>query len=100
MYWISWYQTTDDLRPIDFPPLPEVLGWWCSGIRCSDDAATICAIVKADSEDEAKAAVRKHWPEASEWRFCNPKPNYQPSDRFPLPEWSPLRKEPPHADAR
>ena len=86
-FWISWYQPTDDYRPVTVPPKSEVLGYWCSGYRGSDDAATMCAWVVAGSEDEANALIssEKYWPEAEEWRFCNEvEDEWVPSDRFPL----------------
>jgi hypothetical protein len=70
-WWISWRQTTADYRPLTFPPNEAILGWWCSG--CGDDYATICAMVRADSEKSARAAVKIDWPEAAHWRFCEPR---------------------------
>jgi len=84
-YWISWYQPTEDERPLTFPPNEAVLGYWCSGQRCADDAWTLCALVRAPSAAEAQAAILKDWPEASEWRFVNERDkSWRPSARFPL----------------
>lgn len=84
-YWISWYQPTEDYRPLSDPPNEHVLGWWCSGSRISDDAATLCAVVAGADEHEAKAAVKCDWPEATEWRFVEEKPSdFIPGDRFPV----------------
>lgn len=91
LWWVSWHQPTDDPRPIDFPPLPEILAWWISGEEASG-RFTLCAYVQGNDEEEVKAGVLKHFPEAEDWRFCNQK-DYIPSDRFPLPDWSPLNKK-------
>lgn len=87
-FWLSWYQPTDDYRPLTDPPHPQVLGWWCSGFRCDDEAATLCACVEAETDEEAKVYVRISWPEATEWRFCEEKAgSFVPGDRFPLSAW-------------
>ena len=93
-WWVSWYQPTEDYRPLTFPPVPELLGYWCSGSTYEDPPRhTLCAAVLGDSEAEAKANINKYWPEATDWRFCE-KCEYEIdgwwSDRFPLPDWSPL----------
>jgi len=90
-FWVSWVQRTDDYRPLGYPP-KGLLGWWCSGYDC-DDNATLCALLDADTEDAAKAAIAKEWPETEgiEWRFWNVvADDYFPGNRFPLPDWSPL----------
>lgn len=92
LWWISWYQPTEDERPLTFPPNEAILGWWNSGSRCSDNAHTICAVVRAETEEEAKAAVRKDWPEAEDWRFCG-ETGGLPGNRFPLGEWMTPRFE-------
>jgi len=84
-YWISWYQPTDDYRPLTYPPNEGVLGWWCSGE--TDNAYTLCAWVQAANEVEAKNIIKLDWPEAERWRFCEKKDSIEPSDRFPLEEW-------------
>lgn len=94
-FWISWIQYTDDPRPVNFPPTPDVLGYWITG-EDFEGNSTIVALVQADSEDGAKAIVGSdsNWPEArewNEWRFCEKKEkDYIPGDRFPIPAWSPL----------
>lgn len=91
-YWISWYQPTEDYRPLTDPPHESVLGWWCSGYRCSDGLASLCALVSATDEESAKACVRHSWPEAAEWRFCEERDSdWLPGDRFPLSTWMQLR---------
>lgn len=85
-FWISWYQPTEDYRPIYPKGDKEPLGhlYWCTGER-ADGASTMCAVVDAKDESEAKLTIKKYWPEANEWRFCEERPyNWLPgSDRFP-----------------
>ena len=66
-------------------PLPKtILGYWCSGYRCSDDAATLCAWVDVSTIEKAKAIIQKLWPEASQWRFAQVVMNdWKPGSRFP-----------------
>jgi hypothetical protein len=80
-YWISWYEPSEDPRPArDWQTAPD---WWCTGQRM-DGASTICAVVDAKTEAQAKKIVRKHW-DPSEWRFCNVQASdwAPPADRFP-----------------
>lgn len=86
-WWISWYQPTDDVRPLNYPPGENVLGWWNSGTRCQDNAGCLVAQVRADSESQAKEEIAKDWPEADEWRFCDETDKRAPNDRFPLSDW-------------
>lgn len=85
LFWISWYQPTEDYRPVydpDKESAPFNQDYWCSG--ASDTAWTMCALVPASSEAGAKALVLKYWPEAERWRFCDKKPcGWRPGDRFP-----------------
>jgi hypothetical protein len=82
-YWISWYQPTEDYRPITDPPTKNVLAWWNSGERDSDGAATLCAIIAASSADEAERTIQKSWPEAAEFRFNEKKSkDWLPGDSF------------------
>jgi len=84
-YWVSWYQPTEDYRPLSDPPNQNILGWWCSGSRLSDDARTLCAVVLAVDEEHAKTAVTVDWPEAVQWRFVEEKSiDFVPGDRFPI----------------
>lgn len=89
-YWISWYQPTEDYRPLTYPPNKSVIGWWCSGYRDLDDAATLCAWVRAENEEEAIKTILKDWPEAEEWRFNEKRGDdwEGPGDRFTLPDWA------------
>lgn len=98
-YWISWWQPGDDPRPLHSPPKTErVLGWWVSGE--SETHSSICALVQADNEEEAKLAVIVDWPESkdAEWRFLQEKDAkwVPPADRFPPKDWMILR----HATSR
>ena len=84
-YWISWYQPTEDYRPLKWPLPKEILGWWCSGLRCSDDASTLVAWVEAESNESAEKLIKKYWPEAKEWRFNDEvELDWKPNDRFPV----------------
>ena len=87
LYWVSWYQPTGDCRPLTYPPNEAVLGWWATGKRCSDDATTICAWVRAETEDAARTAILRDWPEADEWRFCEQRDRIEQSERFPPTDW-------------
>lgn len=88
-WWVSWIQSTEDYRPLTDPPVPGVLGWWCSGYWTNGNAI-ICAMVEGESEDEAKAAIAASWPEAiGGWRFFeNRGPGFVPGSRFPLRDWN------------
>ena len=90
--WISWYQPTDDHRPLTFPPNDKVLGWWCTGQRGSDGASTMVAMIDVENKGDAEQAVLKDWPEA-EWRFCEDRDHLRLSDRFPLDGWAKDRFE-------
>ena len=87
-YWVSWWDSSDDVRPLTYPPNESVLGWWVSGQRGLDDGQkSICAMVSADSEEEAQEAIYKDWPKDSivEWRFLTAKDDgFELSDRFPI----------------
>lgn len=88
-FWVSWNQPTEDYRPLNFPPNQKVLGYWCSGFS-ADDSATLCALVDAEHESDAMAAIQADWPEAAAhlWRFIEPRTaDWLPGDRFPLSDW-------------
>lgn len=93
MYWISWYQPTEDYRPRVYPPNPSILGYWCTGQRSSDGASTLVAWVEAGTEEIAKEYIQIDWPEATEWRFCNVVTEWKLSTRFPLSDWMERRIE-------
>lgn len=91
-FWVSWYQPTDDFRPLTYPPNEAILGWWCTGFRC-DDAATICALVEIKNnkydineiEEAVDEAILEDWPEAELGRFCEPvEDDWLPGDRFQI----------------
>ena len=86
-YWVSWFQPTDDHRPLTYPPGRSILGWWCSGTRGHDDVAILCAMVVAPNEKGAIEVVQKDWPEAEEWRFIEQKDTVELGDRFPVKDW-------------
>lgn len=86
LFWLSWYQPTEDYRPLTSPPNPQILGWWCSGHAAQ--GATICAYVEAEDDKSARDAVKRDWPEAEEWRFIEERNSYQTSDRFVPAEWA------------
>lgn len=48
-FWLSWYGST--------VPFTLETPWWISGVRMSDDANTIVAALRADSEDAAKETI-------------------------------------------
>jgi hypothetical protein len=89
-WWVSWEEPTSesggDWRPLKVPPTESIPKYWCSGYGGwdEDSYASICAVVDAPSEDEAKALVEKYW-RPQEWRFCNERElDWRPAgDRFP-----------------
>lgn len=76
-FWVGWYGGADgDYRPIrDDVATPA---WACSG-ETGGGLFTLCAVVDAQSEDEAWEVVLSYWPEAQK-RFCEERP----------PGWLPL----------
>lgn len=84
-WWVSWHQLSNDHRPLTEPPGTEVAAWWCSG---SDDVSSIMwAIVHAQTESCAQAAICKNWDsngkEIGDWRFVQERKNdWLPGDRF------------------
>ena len=85
MKWISWYQPTEDSRPLQYPPTESILAWWETGT--SDKGAVLVALVDAETEESAKEHVQLNWPEANEWRFCEEKADKTFTDRFPVSDW-------------
>jgi len=54
--WISWYQQGDadhepDCRPVAWPPPPEVLAFWETGVGGDEGADAFCTIVRKPSSD-------------------------------------------------
>ena len=97
-YWISWVQPGNDVRPLHYPPGERVLGWWSTGY--TQGGQTLCAMVRAADEQEAKDVVTKDWPEADEWRFCDPRETPEVTDRFPLKDWMAERFKTPNVRAK
>lgn len=101
-YWIGFYGPWPEGLPKTHPPLPEVLGYWPTGLRREDNMVAIAALVQAGKADEAKGVIRKHWPATEQWRFFAPvDDDWRPNERlpdwlgspFPIPGWSPLVKD-------
>lgn len=88
-FWVSWYQNTDDYRPIHFPPNSAILGWWCTGH--GDKGATLVAVVEARDSSAVLHAIVQDWPEfTGEVRFCDLIESPLPSnfgERFPMADW-------------
>lgn len=82
LFWVSWYQPTDDYRPLTFPPNEAILGWWCSGEGA--EGHTLCAMLFVKDEAAAEKAVRQDWPEFSNWRFIEKRDTAALTDRFPI----------------
>lgn len=85
-FWLSWYETSQDYRPINAPPNRAVLAWWCSGAS-GTNVPTLVALVEAEDESTAKTAIAVDWPPAEErvWRFCDEVAfDWRPGDRFPI----------------
>jgi len=84
-WWVSWYQTGDDTRPLTWPLPSEVAGYWRTGYGARGD--TLCAVVDAPTEEKAKAKIDALWGNGgrTDWRFVEPRDSeWEPSpDRFP-----------------
>lgn len=94
-FWISWFHTPElGAYELHSP-------WWVSGVRIVADRfnfdeevehPTICAAVRADSEEAVKEAVLASYdkrPTDLEWRFCEPRDDtWTPfNGRFPKAGW-------------
>lgn len=90
-FWVSFYTVSTEQ-----PETPWL--YWCSGqVMTNPQLFTICALVDAKDEREAKAKVLSVFGDAAElpfgwrfngnrsgWRFCDEKPlDWTPRDRFP-----------------
>lgn len=85
-FWVSWF------NPEDLGVFELHSPWWTSGYRGSDDAATICAAIRADHIEGAKDRVLRSYdviPDDVEWRFVEERPDdWTPfSDRFQKADW-------------
>ena len=86
-FWISWYQPSEDYRPIEVPPVDIVPGYWCSGEEFGGKNRFImCAVVCAAIIKDAEIRISEYWPEAEDWRFCiEQEEDWMPDkDRFPI----------------
>lgn len=89
-FWISWYQKTEDYRPLVYPPQKGIIGWWCSGTRLSDGSSTLVALVEVENEDNIPELLKPHWKdeERSDFRFVEEVDmDWKPNNRFPLSDW-------------
>lgn len=83
-FWLSWWHTDKDGTFELHSP------WWRSGWRGDD--ASVCAAVRAESEEAAKEIILASFdvrPVDLEWRFCEERPeDWSPfSDRFTRRDW-------------
>jgi hypothetical protein len=79
-FWISWYTALDDPESLPFDA-------WITGERVNPDFSThsvsICAVIKAETEEDAYNEARKYYPDLEE-RFCSEQTDdFEPGDRFP-----------------
>lgn len=86
-FWVSWWEPyengDDDVRPRKWPLKNGILNYWNSGSR--EDAASICALIEAESEEAVEQAVAKQGWSPKEWRFIEEKPSdWTPGSRFPM----------------
>lgn len=90
-WWLSWYHLPS------YSEFEMHTPWWISGMRLNDDAATIVAMVRAPSEQEAWRVVQAAYDIAPkpgvEQRFCDeippgvPLPWDHEDPRFAWAEW-------------
>lgn len=85
-WWVSWYDTRYGKWEYHGP-------WWVSGERCDDGAKTICAAVRAPTEEAAKRIIMDSHdapkPGNLEWRFIEEQASdWNPyNDRFRKAGW-------------
>ena len=70
-FWVSWYQPSE-ITDADFPGRIKS---WVTGIRCSDEAHTVVALVDAESEQALWETLFKCVGNHIEERFCSQVPN-------------------------
>jgi len=85
-WWVSWYHEEK------FSDFELESPWWLTGYRCADDAATICAAIKANSQEEATKQVYSAYdemPKIIEFRFVEVRDDaWSPfNSRFEKGEW-------------
>lgn len=85
IYWVSWYQPTEDHRPLTSPPNKSILGWWKTR-EDNNGRSIICSLVRSKNPAGARKAVKIDWPEAEDWRFNSENKNNEMGDRFPIEE--------------
>lgn len=82
-WWLSWYSPSGESFELHSP-------WWVSGSRSDDNAATVVAAIRAESEEAAWEQVRLSYnnpPLDVERRFIQVLDRSPFSDRFPRDEW-------------
>lgn len=82
-WWVGF--SADDLRPVAWPAEFPV---WNTGEE--GDRVTMCAMVRAETPEDAWAAVLRGWPEATERWAPGERPSESGvprSNRFPMPDW-------------
>lgn len=82
MKWISWFQPTEDYRPVNYPPTEKILAWWCTGH--GENGTTLVALVDVEDQEHQ---VKLNWPEVENWRFCEDKETKVFGSRFPVEGW-------------
>jgi hypothetical protein len=88
-WWLSWVHLKKD------GPFELHWPWWVSGYT-SDDDDTICAAVRADDEDAARALIHAAYdrsPMILHWRFIDPLNGSPYTRRFQKADWMPEWKE-------
>lgn len=85
-YWVSWYFDCAADGPFELHSPWWITGWDGRG------RATVCAAIIADSEDDARRAVREGYdspPDDLEWRFVDQRDSdWSPfGDRFKRADW-------------
>lgn len=67
-WWLSWYEPLVGTFTMTWP-------WWITGER-ADGYLTICAAVRAKTEQDAKLIISDMVDADVEWRFCERKHRY------------------------
>lgn len=85
-WWLSWYHGKQ------YGEFELNSPWWMSGTRMNDEAITLCAAIKAKTEDNAKQIIFDAYdvcPDSIEFRFIEQRADdWSPfCDRFPKADW-------------
>ena len=86
-YWVSFWSSRENLPHFEYHG-----PWWISG-EDSQDRFSICAAVRASSEEDAESIIGKAFDDGycvDEWRFINGRPDdWDPfaNDRFLRNDW-------------